>query len=87
LGILKRFLNGFDFVRMKPDSSAIKSVSSGFSARALVEDGKTNAIYLHVSLSKEPKKATKRRRDRSAADLVVDLPAGLYLAAWIDIAA
>jgi hypothetical protein len=83
-GILKRFLEGFDFVRMKPDSSVVKSVSEGLSTQALVEDGKAYAIYLHARLSKDPKKTGERRRDRAAADLVINLPAGLYLAEWIE---
>jgi hypothetical protein len=84
LGVLKRFLDGFDFVHMKPDSSVIRRVSGGLSARALVEDGKAYAIYLHVPLSKDPKKTTERHRDRDAAELAVNLPTGLYLAEWID---
>ena len=84
LGILKRFLEGFDFVRMKPGDSVIKSVSGGLSARTLVEDGKAYAVYLHAPLPEHPKKTAERPRDRVRAALVVTLPAGLYLAEWID---
>ncbi len=47
LRILRDFIHGFDFVRMKPDNSVIKSgVPEGVSARALVEPGRAYAIYL-----------------------------------------
>ena len=84
LGILKRFLEGFDFVRMKPDCSTVKRVSGGLSARVLAEDGKAYAIYLHAQLSKRPKKASERPHDGVRAELVLNLPAGPYLAEWVN---
>ena len=84
LGILKRFLEDFDFARMKPDCSTVRSVSGGVSARALVEDGKAYAIYLHAPLPEHPKKTAERPRDRVRTALVVTLPAGPYLAEWIN---
>jgi hypothetical protein len=47
LRILRDFIYGFAFVRMKPDDSIFKDgVPEGMSARALVESGKAYAIYL-----------------------------------------
>ncbi len=79
LRILKEFMEGFDFIRMKPDNAVIKS--SRFvgppaasppvqpTARALVEPGKAYAIYL---------------RGGNQAELVVDLPSGDYRAEWVN---
>jgi len=68
--------------RMKPDSSLVRSISDGLSVQALAEDGTAYAIYLHAPLPKDPK--TEHPRDRIRASVVVRLPAGLYLAEWID---
>ena len=44
LAVLKRFVEGFDFLRMKPDNSVLEGEHPR--ARALVEEGKAYAIYL-----------------------------------------
>ena len=45
--VLRDFINGFDFIRMSPDNSAITGgVPQGGTARALVERGKAMAIYV-----------------------------------------
>ncbi len=85
LRILKDFLYGFDFVRMKPDNAVIKSVSGGLSARALVERGKAYAIYLHVPLPNKPKRMSDHLRDKVQATLVLELPRGRYRADWLDV--
>ncbi|MGQ9524156.1 MAG: hypothetical protein ACUVTZ_04865 [Armatimonadota bacterium] len=70
LRILKDFIHSLDFLRMKPDNSAIKGgVPQGAVARALVNPGNSYAIYV--------KGGTK-------ADLVLDLPAGRYRAEWVN---
>jgi len=86
LGILKRFLEGFDFVRMQPDDSVIRAVSPDLSARALVERGRAYAVYLHVPLGRKPKPEDLRklRRDNLAATLTLDLPPGRYTAEWVN---
>ena len=85
LRVLKEFLYGFDFVRMKPDNSTVKSVSDGLSARVLAQKGKAYAIYLHVPLPKKPKNIRDHLKDRVRATLVLDLPAGRYRAEWVDV--
>jgi len=67
LAILKRFVEGFDFVRMRPDSGSVRV--GGAPVRALVEEGKTYAVYVHGS---------------SPVEVSVDLPAGTYRVEWID---
>jgi len=84
LGILKRFLEGFDFVRMKPDDGVVKRVAGGLSVRALAERGKAYAIYLHVPLPAKPKKLADHLRDGVRATISLGLPEGRYRAEWID---
>ena len=70
LEILKDFINGFDFIKMKPDNSVIKGgVPEKASARALVETGRAYAIYINGG---------------SKATPAVELPAGVYRAEWIN---
>jgi hypothetical protein len=84
LGILKRFLEGFDLVRMKPDKSVIRSVSPELTASALADPGKAYAIYLHVPLPDKPKDLKALLRDDIEATLTLELPAGTYKAEWVD---
>jgi len=70
LGILKRFVEGFDFTRMAPDSACIKGgVPTKATARALVEKGKQYAVFI---------------RGGTKADLRLDLPNGAYTAEWVN---
>jgi hypothetical protein len=47
LEVLRDFMDGFDFIRMRPEASTIKGgVPETGSARALAEPGKAYAIYL-----------------------------------------
>ena len=84
LGILKRFLEGFDFVRMTPDNGVVKSVAPKLTAYALVQPGRQYAVYLHVPLPKKPKRISDHLRDDVRATLSIDLPNGSYQAQWID---
>lgn len=70
LAILKRFLAGFDFLKMAPDPSLIVSgVPPKGAAYALADSGRAYAIYLHGG---------------NRAELGLDLPAGKYQAEWVD---
>jgi len=70
LMVLRDFINSFDFVKMKPDSSVIKGGIPGeASARALVERGRAYAIYI---------------RGGRHVDLVVEFPSGSYKAEWVN---
>jgi len=67
---LTRFIHGFDFIRMKPDTSIIKGgLPEKAKAYALVESGKQYALYLFGG---------------SQANLELELPAGNYRVEWLD---
>jgi len=84
LRVLKRFLYGFNFVRMRPDDSVIREVSPDLSARALVERGKAYAVYLHVPIPKKPKDIGAIVNRKATATVTLNLPAGDYEAEWIN---
>jgi hypothetical protein len=70
LGILSNFINRFDFIKTKPDSSVIKGgIPDKATARALVDKGRAYAIYINGG---------------SKAKLLVELPEGKYTAEWIN---
>jgi hypothetical protein len=69
LAALKRFIEGFEFIRMRPDTSVIKSgVPEKGQAFALMEAGVAYAIYL---------------TGRGPVELAVELPEGNYRAEWL----
>jgi len=68
--VLRDFINGFEFVKMKPDSTVIKGGVPKQTLRvALAEAGRAYAIYL--------------RHGVEHGTLEVELPAGKYNAEWI----
>ena len=68
--ILKDFINRFDFIAMKPDTSMIKSGRpEKTSAYALVQPGKQYAIYLFGG---------------AQAQLALELPQGNYKVEWLN---
>jgi hypothetical protein len=71
MGVLKRFVEGFDFIHMKPSDDVITSRKLAGDARVHVlgQEGKAYAIYV----SKGPR-----------AELSLKLPNGAYRAEWID---
>jgi hypothetical protein len=83
LAVLKEFMDGFDFVRMKPDNSVVKdgrvtaplggapgaAKEAKVTVRALVEPGKQYAVYVKGGVK---------------AELTLDLPRGAYKAEWVD---
>jgi hypothetical protein len=73
LRILKDFIHGFDFVRMKPNNSVVREIqgeSPPSRVRALVEPGQQYAIYLFGG---------------SEVELSVELPGGKYMAEWVQV--
>ena len=70
LQALKQFIEGFEFVKMKPDTKVIARVSpKESSVRALSEPGHAYAIYGHGGKKLE---------------LALELPAGRYEARWLN---
>jgi hypothetical protein len=84
LGILKRFVEGFDFVRMRADNTVIREVSPALTASALVEPGRQYAVYLHVPLPPRPKDLADHLRSNIEAKLVLDVPPGTYRVEWMN---
>jgi hypothetical protein len=69
--VLKEFIHSFDFVRMKPDKSFIKSgVPEKGRVQALAEAGKQYAVYL---------------KSTGVKALTVSLPKGNYRCEWINL--
>src|SRR5262245_9698906 len=82
LRILKQFIESFDFIRMAPDDTMIKSshitiqqssdgsrASAKATVQALSEPGKAYAIYVNGG---------------TQAELLLELPAGQYPAEWVN---
>jgi hypothetical protein len=69
LKVLKDFIHGFDFVRMKPDGAVVKGgLPPKGRARALSEPGRQYAVYLFGG---------------PQANLALALPPGRYQAEWV----
>lgn len=72
LSVLKEFLSGFDFIRMKPDTKCVVELRPKDLAphvRALAERGKAYAIYVGSG---------------TQASLTLELPDGRYRAEWVN---
>lgn len=76
--ILRDFIDGFNFIHMRPDNSVIKGgVPPGGTARALVEPGKAIAIYLRHEKS-------TGSVDAGGTALQIELPAGHWTGEWVN---
>lgn len=74
--VLRDFINGFNFVHMKPDKGFLLSgVPEQFHVHALVEEGRQYAAYFL-----DPRDAAPRSLSLSMA-----LPAGQYRVEWVDV--
>jgi len=80
IGALKRFIEDFDFLRMKLLPNAATS-AAGFSTRVLVEPGRACAVY--VSRSLDDKKGGGAVADQTVV-VALDLPAGAYQLEWLN---
>ena len=70
LQVLKQFLDGFEFVKMRPDQSVFAGgLSSKVQARALVEPGRQYAVYVFGG---------------GQSVLRLNLPAGPYAVQWLN---
>ena len=70
LGILKTFIDGFDFIRMAPDSTVIRGgVPDGVTVRVLCEPGRQYAVYVMGG---------------TIVELEMEIPKGEYTVEWVD---
>jgi hypothetical protein len=85
IAILTGFINGFDFVRMRPDSSVVvRGEPPHGSVRALVEPGRAMAIYVLNERPATPAAAGAAVSAPGAARVDVALPEGVWRAEWLD---
>ncbi|GAB4138310.1 MAG: hypothetical protein Kow0040_25550 [Thermogutta sp.] len=84
LGILKRFLDEIDFIRMRPAPDLVQSVSPNLATYVLAEEGRAYAAYLHAPLPQKPKNLADLRLLNAQAVLELKVPAGTYNVVWID---
>lgn len=83
LGALKDFMNSFDFIKMTADKSFIASgIPYDAKCRALKEDGRQYAVYIHHGTGDDDMKYTITDGSHNV-DLTLLLPAGYYKAEWI----
>jgi hypothetical protein len=68
--VLKDFIHGFNFVRMKPAGGVIGGLGKDERATVLAEEGKQYAAYLRIKAPKQ---------------ISIKLPAGTYEADWINV--
>jgi hypothetical protein len=70
LEVLRDFINGFDFINMRPANSIVRTdLPNGATVRALIEPGRAYALYVKGDGVKE---------------LSLELPAGNYKAEWVN---
>ncbi len=82
LRVLVDFMNGFNFVAMKPDNSVFANVPAGMRAHALAEPGRAYAIYLGpIEL---PKKGAPIPDTNRVGNLGLKLPAGTFQTEWLN---
>ncbi len=85
LGVLKRFVDSFDFVRMSPAPGVILESPEGASVRGLAERGRQYAIYIHHGrIVKDRKPQYEVGDEVRETRISLDLPAGEYKASWVD---
>jgi hypothetical protein len=83
LGVLKKFLEGFDFIKMGPDAEVVRTVTDQLVWRALSRHGEDYAIYVRVPIKKNPKNIDEFLRTGINAKMLVQLPEGEYKADWV----
>lgn len=85
LGILKSFVEGFEFVAMKPDPGVIQRTDPKLSCQALANPGGACAIYLHTPLPDKPKESLPALlQKKRTAKVTLKLPKGSWRVEWIN---
>ncbi len=83
LGILKRFIESFDFIRMKPSQEVLVNKPRGFNVRILGEPGVAYAGYTCVALPHRPKNLSEYILKDTVLTLELRVPAGMYQVEWL----
>lgn len=78
IGVLKQFIEGFDFVKMQPSTALATRVSKPVRAYVLAEPGVAYAVY--VRMKKEALEAGKP----ISAEFDLEMPQGSYAMEWLD---
>lgn len=86
LSVLHEFLRRLDFVHMAPATGlVIGGAPAGSSVRALVQAGKTYAVYIHHGrVVKDSKPGYQVDSTSRTLTLTIELPKGRYAVAWLD---
>ena len=80
---LKQFIEGFDFLKMRPDRSFVVSgMPAGVHYRGTSERGEQYALYHHHSKLKPY--VYQVVPGNYEENLILDLPAGTYRADWVN---
>jgi hypothetical protein len=85
-GFLKRVLQSFDFIHLRPADETVKAeLPTGASVRALAKPGQDYLIYIRTGLG-DWKKAPDRKSTFNPGELSlqVELPKGAFVAEWLD---
>ena len=69
LRILRDFLESFDLVRMKPDSTIVGGIPQGATARCLADSGRAYAVYV---------------KGGTQVNLTLEVPQGRWRASWLN---
>jgi hypothetical protein len=84
---LRDFMYSFDFLKMRPDKSFVQGgMPLGTFARGMSEPGRQYAYYHHHSTFGRNTASYKVTPGNYREDLVLNLPAGVYQADWINTA-
>lgn len=79
--VLKRFMEGLDFVNMKPASDLVRGLKEGVSIQLLAKPGEQYAAYLHHSGKKSKELTHGKWQDRFR----IEAPQGRYRVEWVDV--
>ena len=82
LGILKRFFDDMDFVRMGPDAAVVVRASDRLHARALSAPGETYAVYVSVKIPYKPESTATYETESRRAAVELQLLPGLFRVQW-----
>ena len=82
LGILKRFIESFDFAHMQPNARVVTRAPAGMSVHALVQPKRAVAVYIHWPIPRKLKSAFAGAP--ATAELALALPRGQYRAEWVN---